>query len=79
MGNNHHTRDSWCKDRINKMIKWLFARLSRSKQKAFIVEALATLLKSKDSSIDQEFAVLLIEMITASKGNTITAFLLREK
>ena len=61
------------------MIRWLFARLSRSKQKAFIVEALASLLKSKDSSIDQEFAMLLIEMITASKGNTITAFLLREK
>ena len=61
------------------MIRWLFNRLSRSKQKAFIVEALASLLKSKDSSIDQEFAMLLIEMITASKGNTITAFLLREK
>ena len=61
------------------MIKWLFNRLSRAHQKAFIVEALATLLKSKDSSIDQEFAMLLIEMITASKGNTITAFLLREK
>ena len=61
------------------MIRWLFARLNRSKQKAFIVEALASLLKSKDSSIDQEFAMLLIEMITASKGNTITAFLLREK
>ena len=61
------------------MIRWLFNRLNRSKQKAFIVEALATLLKSKDSSIDQEFAMLLIEMITASKGNTITAFLLREK
>ena len=61
------------------MIKWLFNRLTRSKQKAFIVEALATLLKSKDSSIDQEFAMLLVEMITASKGNTITAFLLREK
>ena len=61
------------------MIQWLFNRLNRSKQKAFIVEALASLLKSKDSSIDQEFAMLLIEMITASKGNTITAFLLREK
>ena len=61
------------------MIKFLFNRLSRAKQKAFIIEALDTLLKSKDSSIDQETAIILIEKITASQGNKVTAFLMREK
>ena len=61
------------------MIKFLFNRLSRAKQKAFIIEALDTLLRSKDSSIDQETAIILIEKITASQGNKVTAFLMREK
>ena len=60
------------------MLKLLFNRLSRDKQKAFILEALNDLLTSKDSSIDQQTAIKLIETIAASKGNKITAFLMKD-
>ena len=61
------------------MIKFLFNRLSRARQKAFIIEALDNLLSSKDTTIDQQTAILLIEKITASQGNTITAFIMKDK
>lgn len=60
------------------MLQFLFNRLSRDKQKAFSMYALEVLLKSKDSSIDQQTAIKLIEKIAASKGNKITAFLMKE-
>lgn len=61
------------------MIKWLYKSMSRDKQKEFVINALDDLLSSKDSSIDQLTAISLIEKITASKGNTITAFIMKEK
>lgn len=61
------------------MIKWMFNKMSRTKQKLFIVQGLESILKSKDSSIDAEVAMKLVEAITASKGNDITAFILRKK
>lgn len=61
------------------MIKWLYKSMPRDKQKEFVINALDDLLSSKDSSIDQLTAISLIEKITASKGNTITAFIMKEK
>jgi len=61
------------------MLKWLFNRLSRPKQKQFCIWALDRLLQSKDSSIDQKTAITLIEKITASNGNKVTAFMMRDK
>lgn len=60
------------------MVKLLFNRLSRDKQKAFVIYALDVLLQSKDSAIDQNTAIKLIEKIAASKGNKITAFLMKD-
>lgn len=60
------------------MLELLFNRLSRDKQKAFIVYALDVLLQSKDSAIDQNTAIKLIEKIAASRGNKITAFLMKD-
>lgn len=60
------------------MIKWLFNRLSPEKQKEFIVDSLMTILKSKDNSIDQVTAIQLIEAIAASKGNKVTAFIMKD-
>lgn len=60
------------------MIKWLFNRMSSSNKKEFIVSSLFTILKSKTDTIDQETAIKLIEAITASKGNKVTAFIMKE-
>jgi len=61
------------------MISWLFNRLSREKQKEFLVNKLGGLLSAKDTSIDQATAIKLIEKITASRGNTVTAFIMKDK
>lgn len=60
------------------MLNWLFRRLSREKQKAFVLNALDELLTCKDSSIDQKTALHIIEKVSKSKGNKFTAFLLQD-
>lgn len=59
-------------------MKWLFRLISNEYQKRFVVWALEYVLKSKTNSIDQATAIRLIESIAASKGNKITAFLMKE-
>jgi len=60
------------------MLQWLYNRLSREKQKAFIIKSLEELLTCKDSSIDQKTAIHIIESVSKSKGNKFTAFLLHD-
>ena len=60
-------------------MKWLFKLFSDKYQKNFVVWALEYVLKSKTNSIDQTTAVRLIESIAASRGNKITAFLMKEE
>lgn len=61
------------------MIKMIFKWLSKDSQKEFAVWALEYILKSKTSTIDQNMAIRLIEKITASRGNKVTAFLMKEE
>ncbi len=60
-------------------MKWLFKLLSKEKQKEFAVWALDYILKSKTNTIDQNMAIRLIEKIAASRGNKVTAFLMKEE
>ena len=60
-------------------MKWLFKLLSKEKQKEFAVWALDYILKSKTNTIDQHMAIRLIEKIAASRGNKVTAFLMKEE
>ncbi len=61
------------------MIKMIFKWLSKDSQKEFAVWALEYILQSKTNTIDQNMAIRLIEKITASRGNKVTAFLMKEE
>lgn len=59
-------------------MKWLFKLMGHDSQKKFVVWALEYILNSKTNTIDQNTAIRLIEKITASRGNKVTAFLMKE-
>jgi len=61
------------------MLKIIFKWMGRDSQKEFAVWALEYILKSKSNTIDQNMAIRLIEKITASSGNKVTAFLMKEE
>jgi len=61
------------------MLRWIFRALNNDKQKAFCIWALEYILASKTNTIDQNMAIRLIEKIAASRGNKITAFLMKEE
>ena len=60
------------------MVIWLVKVLSRHEQKAIALYVLEDILTSKDSSIDSQYAELVVEKCIKSTGNKITAFLVKD-
>lgn len=63
---------------VYKLILWLLKFTSREQQKAITLGILDSILRSKDSSIDKQFAEMVVEKCIRSTGNKITAFIVKD-
>lgn len=61
-----------------KLAMWLVVRLSFGEKKALVLTILESVLRSRTSSLDKEFAEAVMAMIVQSKGNAVTAYLVKE-
>ena len=60
------------------IIKIILLLLSLSKQKELAIAILDNILNSKSSSIDDNEAVKIIEMVVKSSGNKVSSFIVRD-
>lgn len=61
-----------------KIVLWMVRRLNRAEQKSVVMYIVNDIADSSDSSIDRLFAESIVNKCVASKGNSITAFIVKD-
>ena len=63
---------------IYKLVMWLIGRMSVGEKKAIVLGVLQEVVHSKTSTIDPEFAEAVMVQVVKSRGNNVTAYLVKE-